>query len=88
MVRARVLERLEPLGFQMYAEANDTRSNDPRVISRYGSPVTVMVVPTNGQLAMARETKAVISKLTSTRLSLSVGESRLRSAARIEVSSD
>ena len=60
-VRARVLERLEPLGFQLDAEANDTRSKDPRVISRPGSPVTVMVVPTNEELAMARETKAAIA---------------------------
>ena len=60
-VRARVLARLEPLGFQLDAEANDTRSKDPRVISRPGSPVTVMVVPTNEELAMARETKAAIA---------------------------
>ena len=41
--------------------ANDVRSKDPRVISRPGSPVTVMVVPTNEELAMARETKAAIA---------------------------
>jgi acetate kinase len=61
-VRAAVLERLEPLGFWLDAEANAVRSKDPRIISREGSPVTVLVVPTNEELAMARETKAAISK--------------------------
>ncbi len=61
-MRAAVLERLEPLGFWLNAEANAVRSKDPRVISRHGSPVTVLVVPTNEELAMARETKAAISK--------------------------
>lgn len=61
-VRAAVLERLEPLGFWMDAEANAIRSRDPRIISREGSPVTILVVPTNEELAMARETKAAISK--------------------------
>ncbi len=37
-VRAAVLERLEPLGFWLNAEANAVRSKDPRVISRHGSP--------------------------------------------------
>lgn len=60
-VRARVVRRLEPLGFHLDEEANTVRSKEPRVISRPGSPVTVLVVPTNEELAMARETKAAIS---------------------------
>lgn len=60
-VRGRVLRRLEALGFWMDAEANSVRSKQPRIISRPGSPVTVLVVPTNEELAMARETKAAIS---------------------------
>jgi acetate kinase len=60
-VRRRVLERLAPLGFVMDAEVNAVRSKEPRVISVADSPVTVMVVPTNEELAMARETKAAIS---------------------------
>lgn len=60
-VRAAVLERLEPLGFWLNSEANAVRSPDPRVISRPGSPVMVLVVPTNEELAMARETIAAIS---------------------------
>ncbi len=61
-VRAAVLERLEPLGFWMDAKANAVRSREARIISREGSPVTVLVVPTNEELAMARETKAAITK--------------------------
>jgi len=61
-VRADVIERLEPLGFWLDAETNAVRSKDPRVISRPDSPVTVLVVPTNEELAMARETMAAIAK--------------------------
>jgi len=59
-VREKVVTRLEGLGFQLDAEANAVRSKQPRVISRPGSPVTVMVVPTNEELAMARETITAI----------------------------
>ncbi len=61
LVRARVLERLAPLGFVMDAEANGSRSREARVISTPESRVTIMVVPTNEELAMARETKAAIA---------------------------
>lgn len=60
-VRLAALKRLEPLGFWIDEEANAVRSKEPRVISREGSPVTILVVPTNEELAMARETKAAIS---------------------------
>ena len=59
-VRAQVVKRLEDLGFVLDDEANAVRSKQPRVISKQGSPVTVMVVPTNEELAMARETIAAI----------------------------
>ena len=55
-VRSKVVTRLENLGFQLDEKANEKRSKEPRVVSRKGSPVTVMVVPTNEELAMARET--------------------------------
>ncbi|HSN42549.1 MAG TPA: hypothetical protein VLR88_00700 [Propionibacteriaceae bacterium] len=45
----------------MDADANRVRSREPRVISTPDSPVTVLVVPTNEELAMARETLATIS---------------------------
>ena len=61
LVRARVLERLAPLGFLLDAERNAVRSKEPRVLSVPESKVIVMVVPTNEELAMARETRAAIA---------------------------
>lgn len=60
-VRERVVNRLEGLGFKLDAEANLVRSKQPREISTPESNVRVLVVPTNEELAMARETLAVIS---------------------------
>jgi len=41
-------------------ERNVVRSIEPRVISPDGPPVTVMVVPTNEELAIARATVALV----------------------------
>ena len=41
-------------------QANLARSREPRDISTPASTVRVLVVPTNEELAMARETVAVI----------------------------
>ncbi len=60
LVRAGVVKRLEPLGFVLDEAANALRSKEPRIISTPDSKVTVLVVPTNEELAMARETKAAI----------------------------
>lgn len=60
LVRAGVVKKLEPLGFTLDEAANAVRSKQPRVISTPESKVTVLVVPTNEELAMARETKAAI----------------------------
>ena len=60
VVRARILEDLEPLGIAVDPARNAVRSSEPRVISPDGSPVTVMVVPTNEELAIARATIALI----------------------------
>ncbi|WP_420121375.1 acetate kinase [Nakamurella sp.] len=59
-VRARVLAGLEGLGLVLDPERNAVRSPQPRVISADGSPVTVMVVPTNEELAIARATLALV----------------------------
>ena len=61
VVRARILQDLEPLGIAVDTVRNAVRSGEPRVISPDGSPVTVMVVPTNEELAIARATIALIS---------------------------
>ena len=60
VVRAKILEGLEPLGISVDADRNAVRSSDPRVISPDGSPVTVMVVPTNEELAIAQATVALV----------------------------
>jgi acetate kinase len=59
-VRARILQGLEPLGISVDPGRNAVRSGEPRVISPDESPVTVMVVPTNEELAIARATVALI----------------------------
>ncbi|MGC4154234.1 MAG: acetate kinase [Propionicimonas sp.] len=61
LVRATVVRRLEELGFWLDEEANAVRAREPLVVSRPGSPVAVLVVPTNEELAMARETIAALS---------------------------
>lgn len=60
-VRAAVLNRLHNLGFHMDAEANAVRSREARAISTPDSPITVLVIPTNEELAMAREAMAAIA---------------------------
>lgn len=60
-VRQSVCDRLAPLGFLLDDEANKIRSKEPRRISQPDSPIQILVVPTNEELAMARETSKVIS---------------------------
>jgi acetate kinase len=60
-VRQSVCDRLAPLGFLLDEDANAIRSKEPRRISQPDSPVEILVVPTNEELAMARETLKVIS---------------------------
>lgn len=59
-VRKAVAERLAVLGVALDEAANAVRNKEPRVISTADSAITVMVVPTNEELAMARETKEVL----------------------------
>ncbi len=59
-VRARVLAGLEGLGVVLDPERNAGRSSAARVISTDDSPVTVMVVPTNEELAIARATLTLV----------------------------
>jgi acetate kinase len=55
-VRASVCQRLTFLGAQLDEAANDARSKDDRLISRPGSSPALLVVPTNEELMIARET--------------------------------
>ncbi|MBR5951226.1 MAG: acetate kinase [Actinomycetaceae bacterium] len=59
-VRALVAERLAPFGVKLDPEKNAVRSREPRVISTDDSRVTVLVVPTNEELAIARQCMDVI----------------------------
>ena len=56
VVRARILQGLEPLGSRSTPRRTRCDRGEPRVISPEGSPVTVMVVPTNEELAIAQAT--------------------------------
>ena len=60
-IREAVVTRLHNLGFHLDAERNAVRSKEPRLISTDDSPVKVLVVPTNEELQMAREVKAVVA---------------------------
>ena len=59
-VRERTVKRLAGLGFELDDAANAVRSKEPREISTPSSKVRVLVVPTNEEIAMARETLRVI----------------------------
>ena len=54
-IRAMVCEKLAPFGVKIDAEKNETRSSEPRVISTPDSSVTVCVIPTNEELAIAQK---------------------------------
>lgn len=60
VVRAKILGGLQRLGIEVDPDLNALRSAEPRVISPAGSAVTVMVVPTNEELAIARATLALV----------------------------
>jgi len=59
-VRAAVADGLEGLGFYVDPELNGVRSRDARVISPDGAAITIAVIPTNEELAIARETAALL----------------------------
>ncbi|WP_419817237.1 acetate/propionate family kinase [Glaciibacter flavus] len=59
MVRSRALVGMEGLGIELDEARNAERSREARVISTDASRVTVVVVPTNEELEIARQTLAV-----------------------------
>lgn len=61
-VRKKVLENLEWLGIEFDEDANRATFGTFGVISKPGSKVTVMVVPTNEELEIAEQTVAVIQR--------------------------
>ncbi|ANE47928.1 acetate kinase [Paenibacillus swuensis] len=61
-VRAKVCEGLSFLGIEMDEEANKIRSGDNRRISTANSKVQVLVIPTNEELVIARDTYRLIDE--------------------------
>jgi acetate kinase len=60
LLRRRTLEPLRHLGLQVDADRNEVASKEARRISTDDSPVAVLVVPTNEELEIARQTAAVV----------------------------
>jgi acetate kinase len=63
-LRAAVVDGLDGLGFQVDATLNNERSKAARVISPEGAPIKITVVPTNEELAIARETAELLESRT------------------------
>ena len=61
-LRADVLNNLSYLGINLDEKANDVRGEEIE-ITLPGCPVRAFVVPTNEELAIARDTKAICEKL-------------------------
>ena len=63
-LRAAVVEGMDGLGLAVDPERNEAVSRDARVISPDGTAVTVAVIPTNEELAIAREAAALVAAQT------------------------
>lgn len=62
IAREKTVQQLNPFGFTIDLESNLSNGMDRAgVISQEGSSPTVLVVPTNEELAIARATKAILS---------------------------
>jgi acetate kinase len=59
-LRAAVVETLGRLGLSVDPARNEASSRQARVVSPDGSPVTVLVVPTDEELEIARQTAALL----------------------------
>lgn len=62
MVRQLVIDAIAGFGIKLDAELNEVRSGEPRVISTPDSTVKVLVVPTNEEVEIARQTVAKIAE--------------------------
>ena len=60
VLRERVLERMDCLGIHLDHESNAAVKGKFGIISAAGSPVTVMVIPTNEELEIAEQTMGVV----------------------------
>ncbi|HAP33105.1 MAG TPA: acetate kinase [Lachnospiraceae bacterium] len=62
MARARILKYLEFLGVKVDDKANDVKGED-RIISTPDSKVLAAAIPTNEEIAIARDTKEIVEDL-------------------------
>jgi acetate kinase len=60
LLRLRATAGLQHMGILVDEERNDLKSKRPRVISPDGAPVTVMVIPTNEELEIARQVASIV----------------------------
>lgn len=63
VVREKVCENLTFLGVEIDNELNAIRSGEPRLISSENSKVKVMVIPTNEELMIARDTNRIVNSV-------------------------
>jgi len=63
IVREKVCENLTYLGVEIDKALNQVRSGDPRRISTPNSKVEVLVVPTNEELVIARDTLRIVNEM-------------------------
>ncbi|PPL19979.1 acetate/propionate family kinase [Microterricola pindariensis] len=61
LLRRRALAGLEHLGIQIDNDRNELASRAARVISPAGAQVTVMVIPTNEELEIARQVESLLA---------------------------
>ena len=61
-VRAQSLAGLEPLGLAVDAERNAAPGHGPRVVSQDGTPVAVLVIPTDEELEIATQAAALVAE--------------------------
>lgn len=59
IIRKTICQGLEFMGVDLDAEKNTPRSKEPRQIQKSGSKVTIMVIPTNEELVIARDARRI-----------------------------
>jgi acetate kinase len=61
--REKICEGLEFLGLEFDKAANDGIRGKEQILSKNGSKVVAMVVPTNEELVIALDTKEIVEKM-------------------------
>ncbi len=62
-VRKRSVQNLEGMGFVMDNDANENLPNNERFVNTPDSKVKIMVIPTNEELVIARDTEQIVKDL-------------------------